>query len=349
MIKISFLSSRTRCIMTRTGITCYVLLISVIVVLTSCGGGSDSSPFSEVLSQQPYAVLTDSIKDQPKNDDLYFRRAVLLNRNNFPEPALADFQKAWSLRRFEKCAFGIANILKDKHRDSAVIFLNQALRELPQSYLLRVTLARSYDALNKTIDALKTCNQLLASYPNSTEVLLLQSDLLEKRGDTIRSIASLEKAVAVAPRYDLALRLGYKYAETKNPKVISFCDSLIKVDTLHLRADPYYIKGDYYSNIGEQAKAIQLFDETIRRNYNYLNAYIEKGKILLEQKKINEASKTFQLCNTIDPAFPDAYYYIGKCQEAKGQKEEAKLSYEKAYSLDKTFAEAKEAADRLVN
>jgi tetratricopeptide (TPR) repeat protein len=348
MIKISFSTSRTHRTHRFTGGSFYILLISIIIFLVSCGSGDNNSPFSEVLSQQPYAVFTDSISDQPKNDDLYFRRAVLLNRNNFPEPALADFRKAWSLRRYEKYAFGIANILKDKHPDSAVIFLNQALRELPQSYLLRLTLARSYDALNKTIDALKTCNQLLTSYPNSTEVLLLQSDLLEKRGDTLRSIASLERAVAVAPRYDVALRLCYKYAETKNPRVISFCDSLIKMDTLGLHADPYYIKGDYYSNIGENAKAIKLFDETIRHNYNYLNAYIEKGKILLDQKKINDALKVFQLCNTIDPAFPDAYYYIGKCQEAKGQKEDAKLSYEKAYSLDKSFTEAKDAADKLV-
>jgi len=348
MIKISF-SSRTRYNIQGPGISCCILLISVIVLLASCGNDSNKSPYSEILAQQPYVVLTDSIKDQPKNDDLYFRRAVLLNRNNFPEPALADFRSAWSIRRYEKYAFGISNILKDKNPDSAVIFLNQALRELPHSYLLRITLARSYDASNKTIDALKMCTQLLSTYPNSTEVLLLQSELLEKRGDTLRSVAPLERALAVAPRFDIALRLAYKYAETKNPKVLELCDSLIKMDSMGLHADPYYIKGDYYSNIGDNAKAIKLFDETIRHSYNYLNAYIEKGKILLDQKKINEAFKTFQLCNTIDPAFPDAYYYIGKCQETRGQKQDAKLSYQKAYSLDKTFSEAKEAADKLAN
>ena len=347
MIKISFSLPRAGYNFHRTRSTCFILLISIIIFLASCGNGDNNSPFSEILSQQPYAALTDSIKDQPKNDDLYFRRAVLLNRNNFPEPALADFRKAWSLRSYEKYAFGVANILKEKKPDSAIIFLNQALRELPHSYLLHLTLVRSYDAVDKTIDALRTCNQLLTAYPNSTEALLLQSDLLEKRGDTLRSIAPLEKAFTIARRFDIALRLAYKYAETRNPKVLSLCDSLIKMDSLKLHADPYYIKGDYYSNINENAKAIQLFDETIRHDYNYLNAYIEKGKILLEQKKINDAFRTFQLCNTIDPAFPDAYYYIGKCQEARRQKEEAKLSYEKAYSLDKTFTEAKEAAERI--
>ena len=326
----------------------YSALWLVFSLFTACNNASSSSRFDEILSQQPYISLTDSIGRQPKNDDLYFRRAVLLNKNNLPEPALADFQKAWSLHKNEKYAFGIANIWKDKNPDSAIIFLHEALKALPQSYLLRLTLARSYNALNKTIDALKVCEQLLSVYPNHTEVLLLQSDLLEKRGDTVRSIPPLEKAYRVAPaNLEIGLRLAYKYAETKNPKVISLCDSLIKRDSLKLHADPYYVKGDYYSNINEKAKAIRFFNEAIRHDYNYLNAYIEKGKILLGQKKMAEAYKVFKLSNTISPAFPDAYYYMGKCQEATGQKQEAKLNYEKAYSLDKTFTEAKEAAERI--
>ena len=322
-------------------------LILIIIFLAACNNNR-TSPFSDILSRPPYASLTDSIETQPGNDDLYFRRAVLLNRNNFPEPALADFQKAWSLHKTEKYAFAVANLWKEKKPDSAIAFLNRALKELPHSYLLRLTLARSYDALNKTIDGLKVCDELLKVYPNHTEVLVLQSELLDKRGDTLRSITPLEKAYRVAPgNLDIGLRLAYKYAETRNPKVLALCDSLIKRDSMKLHADPYYVKGDYYANINEKAKAIQLFDETIRRNYNYLNAYIEKGKILLAQKKIREAYKVFKLSNTIDPAFPDAYYYMGKCEEARGQKEDAKLSYEKAFSLDKSFTEAKEAADRL--
>ncbi|MEI9909817.1 MAG: tetratricopeptide repeat protein [Bacteroidota bacterium] len=43
-----------------------------------------------------------------------------------------------------------------------------------------------------------------------------------------------------------------------------------------------------------------------------------------------EAYKVFNLANTIKPAFPDAYYWMGVCQEALGQTEEAKLNYEKS-------------------
>ncbi len=65
------------------------------------------------------------------------------------------------------------------------------------------------------------------------------------------------------------------------------------------------------------------------------------------KKKYTEALKTFQLANTISATFPDAYFWMGRCQEAIGQKEEAKLNYQRAYGLDNSFTEAKEAADRL--
>ncbi|HLG39609.1 MAG TPA: tetratricopeptide repeat protein, partial [Chitinophagaceae bacterium] len=170
----------------------------------------------------------------------------------------------------------------------------------------------------------------------------------EKKGDKRNSLSSLEKAYTLAhANLEIAFKLAYAYAEDKNSKAIHLCDSLIKKDSLKLHADPYYVKGLYYSNINDKTKAIQWFDETIRHDINYLNAYIEKGKILIEQKKTADALKVFELANRVKPAFPDAWYWIGVCQEAMGQKEDARLNYEKAYSLDKTFTEAKEAADRL--
>ena len=142
-------------------------------------------------------------------------------------------------------------------------------------------------------------------------------------------------------------KLAYQYAETKNSKAIQLADSLISKDSQRLFAEPYYIRGMYYSNISDRTKAIESFDATIKQDHRYLNAYIEKGKILLDQKKTNEALKTFELANTITPSFPDAWYWMGRCQEILGDKAEAKQSYEKAFELDNTFTQAKEAADKI--
>jgi tetratricopeptide (TPR) repeat protein len=319
-----------------------------MILLSSCNDNGTGSPYDEIFTQPAFSAITDSIKAEPKNDDLYFRRAVLLNKNNFPEPALADFEKAWSLKKDERYAYAIGNLWSEKKPDSAIAFLNEALKELPESFLLRLNLARSYDALGKTDEALKVCDGILQINPEQVDVLVLKSDLLEKKGNSKDAISILEKAYSLTP-FDLELNynLAYKYAESKNAKVIQLCDSLAKKDSLGIHAEPYYYKGLYYSNINDRKKAISLFDEAIKHDFYFLNAYIEKSKILYDQSKFEEAYKVANLAMSISPKFADAYYWMAKCQEAAGNKEEARMNYQRAYGLDKTFSQAKEAADKL--
>ena len=116
-------------------------------------------------------AITDSIKKEPNRDELYFRRAVLFNKNNFPEPALADFKKAWSLNKQESYALGAGNLLLAKNKDEAIDFLQEALKDLPNSVLLLLSLAHAYDEQNKTDEALNVCNTILQQPSGSCQCI----------------------------------------------------------------------------------------------------------------------------------------------------------------------------------
>lgn len=333
----------------------YIAKITVIAacglfLISSCTDNEQVSPYADILSKQPFAALTDSISIEPENDGLYFRRAVLLNTNNLPEPALADFQKAWSLRKEEKYALAIGTLLLEKKPDSAILFLNKAITGIPNSFLLELTLARAYTAQGKIEEALNICNSILQKNPEQVDVLKLKADLLDKKGNGAEATALLENAYRITP-FDVELNyiLALRYAETKNARVLAICDSLIKADTEGGHAEPYYYKGIYYSNTGDKTKALSLFDEAVKHDYYFLDGYIEKGSLLFDMKKYTEALSSFNLALTISPQFADAYYWIAKCQEAMGQKAEAKANYQRAFSLDQTLTEAKTAAEKLGN
>ena len=325
-------------------------LISPVVCLflICCTNDESVSPYQDVLNQPVFAGISDSIKKAPSDHVLYFRRAVLLNKNNFPEPALADFEKAWSLKKDERYALAISSLWLEKKPDSAVVFLNSALKELPESILLRLSLARSYRAMGKTDEALRICNEILQINPQQVDVLKMKADLLETKGAIVDATNILETAYRLTP-YDIELNymLALKYAETKNPRVLTLCDSLIQQDTEGIHAEPYYYKGIYYSIINNKQKALEQFNDAIKHDYYFLDAYIEKGRVYFDQQKLDEAYKVFNLAMSISPKFAEAYYWMAKSQEAMGQKEEARLNYQRAYGLDNSIIEAKQAAERL--
>ncbi len=325
-----------------------VLLLWLAVGITGCKNNDAVSPYEDVLNKAPFASLTDSIKKEAGNDGLYFRRAVLLNSNNLPEPALVDFQKAWSLKKEEKYALGISTIWLEKRPDSAISFLNGALKSLPNSLLLQLSLARAYAAQDKPDDALKICDALLQKNPEQVDVLKLKADLLDKKGDKTGATVLLEKAYRLTP-FDVELNyvLALKYAESKDPHVLTLCDSLIRADSADVHAEPYYYKGIYYSTINDKQKALSNFDEAIKHDYYFLDGYIEKAAVLYDLKRYQDAIKVVELASTISPQFADAYYWMGKCQEALGNKDEARQNYLRAFSLNKELREARQAADRL--
>lgn len=323
-------------------------IIVILLVLWGCGNKGTTSPYGDLLQNPPYAGISDSIRKDPGNDLLYFHRAILLNRNGVPEPALADFRQAWQLNHKEEYALGTGSLLLDKNPDSAVSFLRTAIEVLPQSTMLPLTLAHAFSNLGRNDEALQVCNELLARNPQQVDVLKMKADLLAAKDSIPAAIHVLEEAYRLTP-FDVELnyQLALQYAQTKNPKVLSLCDSLSRQEGATRHAEPSYYRGIYYANTGDNTKALQQFDDAIRRDYTFLDAYIEKASILFDQKKYQDAYNTAVLTVNISAKFADGYYWMAKCQEALGKKEDALVNYQRAYGLDKTLGEAKSGIDRL--
>jgi tetratricopeptide (TPR) repeat protein len=172
---------------------------------------------------------------------------------------------------------------------------------------------------------------------------------LQQAGDTTHAIETLELIVTPGELTEAALQLANLYAETKNPKTLVICNAMNKNDPDGTNPNPDYLKGVYYYNLDDYDNALEQFNSCIRKDYNFLDAYMEKGRILYKQAKYNEAIAVYDLAIKVSGTFADAYYWKGQCQEVRGQKEEAKLNYEKAFALDKTLIEAKEAAEKIIN
>lgn len=311
-----------------------------LLLLAACGNDDDSG--NTLLARPPYDKLTDSLRQRPQDAALHYRRGVLLYRNGQLAAAEADLRTAWNIDHQEAYAISMITLLREKNTDSAIAFIQGALKQLPASIALQVNLARGYQQKKETDKALQLCNELLAQYPGELDALVMKSELLKEQRKDAEALAVLEQAYIYAPGdVDLVHNLAFSYAEANNPKVLPLADSLIRADVGNRHAEPYFFKGVYYSNIGRNDEAVRQFDAAIQHDFNYQAAYINKGIVYYDQKKYPQALQTFNLATTVFPDQGEPYLWLARTQEAMGNKDEAQLNYQRAYGLDKSLKDEK--------
>ncbi len=235
--------------------------------------------------------------------------------------------------------------LLQSFQDSIRKYPNDTL--LKYEFVLALQEAGRYKEAISFIDSINIGKGDSANLKTYYNYLYKRAELSAQDGDTAKAIATLELFVIPGELTEAGKQLANLYAETRNPKTIVVCDLMNKNDISNRDPDPDYLKGIYYYNINDYNKAIEQFNSCIKKDYTFLDAYMEKGRILFKQTKYQEAIGVYDLTIKISNTFADAHFWKGKCQEALGQKAEAKISYQRAYAFDKTFTEAKEAADRI--
>ena len=108
----------------------------------------------------------------------------------------------------------------------------------------------------------------------------------------------------------------FQMASDKNPICLELTDSILNsTSDASARAEAFYIKGLYYSNIKDNLKAEQYLDSTIKENYTFYDAYIEKGILLNEKGDYENALATLQIALEITKNNADLYYWIGASYE----------------------------------
>ncbi|HKP32700.1 MAG TPA: tetratricopeptide repeat protein [Chitinophagaceae bacterium] len=315
-----------------------------VIILVACGNNEEKN----ILATKTYASITDSLEKYPDNADLLFRRGELLSQNNQHELANADFQKAWKLKPTEETAMSyVSNLFLIDKPAAAIDLLHEASKKFPDNQEFKRRLSEAYLQSGDAGQALELYNSILQTDSMNFEAWHDKGLLLAEMDDTNAAIAALQRSYAIQPLSMNGIPLANLYAETKNPLALAICDSIIAKDSVAAAVDPYYIKGVYYSNTAQHKLAIEEFEECIKRDWKFSDAYIEKGIVLFEMKNVDEALQTFKLATTVTPRNADAYYWQARCYESIGKRQEAEDNYVRALTLDRTFREAREHLNKL--
>ncbi len=222
------------------------------------------------------------------------------------------------------------------------------LSKSPDSVGLRLRLVDALDSLGAFQQAMGQMDSLIKKDSLNYGLWYRKALLQENIHDTSGALKSYRYAIRIYPSPDAMLAAANLLAEKKDSTALLLCR---QVAEFHIgreyTAHCSFIRGVYYARTGNQAKAMEAFNTCIFNDLNYAEAYMEKGFLLYDAKKIKEALSVFETLVTVKNTYADGYYWIAKCKEALNLPADAISNYQKALVLDPRLTEAKAALQRL--
>ena len=225
--------------------------------------------------------------------------------------------------------------------------LKNAIAEFPDSLMLVQNLIELYRDEGAYDSALSLTDLQIKKDSGNAYLWNMKATLLFENEDTINAIKSLERATNIYPMPEYLVALGTIYAETENPKSLVIADGLLKANRVKSGKEAMFVKGLYYSYTNDKKKAITYFDSSLHMDFTYMFSYREKAIALYDLGKYAEALDVLKKAVTIQNNFDEGYYWMGKCLEKLGRKDDAIQSYQTALLYDKNFTEAREALNKL--
>lgn len=235
------------------------------------------------------------------------------------------------------------------NKDAAFIKkMAEAVAENRDSAGLRFNYIDALDSVGDYSNAIVQMDSLILKDKGNYGLWFKLGKIYEHAGDTTKAIGSYQTALIIYKAPDGILALVNLLAETKNVETLPLCDEL---DNLKLgrEYDSYanFFRGVYNARSGYKQIATIYFNKSIISNYTFIDAYMEKGFIMYDDKRFDDALSVFLKVAEVNSTYADAYYWQAKCFEAKANKPKAIELYQQALALDKTLQQAQDGIKRL--
>lgn len=232
----------------------------------------------------------------------------------------------------------------------AIVALKQEIKNYPDSTLLYNKLLDEYSRQRNYTAAAAWCDTLLKRDPeNNFSYWMDRGDLLRRAGKYDEAIYSYKYFLQKFPDDEqVLLNLANAQAEAGRRESLQLTEQIMEAyPTAETRSNAYFIQGMYYSRMKNYDSARVSYDLAITNRVTFWEAYLEKGITYYDAEQYGKALNAFQQLQLANPSYPDAYYWIGKCNELLKNVPEALKNYEMAYGLDRSFTDARIKIDSL--
>lgn len=325
------------------------LILPLLMLMVACGDDTEQVEDNPLFKREPALnKVTEEIKKNPENAQLYFERAVLLDRLEIDSLAIKDYKKAISLDSTRAEYYSAIGDMLFEHKDldGSVLWLERALRVNPDDKTAHLKLAKMFLYIEEYNKALTEINTVLRQDVYHPEGYYLKGMVYKSLSDTNKAISNFMTALQVQPDHrDAMIQLGIMHGMKGDPIALKYYDNAYALDTMDVF--PLYGRGVYYQDRGDYEMAKREYINAILKDRNYTSTYYNLGYIYMQQDSLDKAFRQYDILTKLDPTDAEAYFNRGLAYEAMGKKAEAIIDYKQALVFDPNYKDPQEGLKRL--
>jgi tetratricopeptide (TPR) repeat protein len=336
-----------------------IYVTAICVGLYACNGDShqpantqtEAAKISEdsvMANDESIKALSNQLEADPENAELYYQRASVYFNNKYLDRALSDIEDA--------VKYNVQNPLYHYLKGRILYAMNKtqlaatsyesAIALKPDYEEAQMKLAELYYVVKEHTKSIDLTNSLIAHNPANANAYCLKADNQRELKDTLKAIASYQKALELDEKYyDAAMQLGLLLTAKKHKTAKEYFDAAIRINPRSSEA--YFGRAFYHQQAGEYQKALFDYRKVIDIDPSNDKSYYNVGIINFDVKKYDEALRSWDICIQMNNQNIDAYYMRGLVHESRGNKKDALLNYQYALELNPNYALAKEGLARL--
>jgi tetratricopeptide (TPR) repeat protein len=299
------------------------------------------------------------IRQNPKDAQAYFGRALEYNAKGDDDRAIADYGEAIKLKpKVSGYYEGRGDVYSHKGEyDRAIADYSEAIRLEPKFARFYVDRARVYMSrrdYNRAIADYDEAIKIDAKWPHSN-VYDGRGGAYEARGDLDRAIADYDQALKYDPANAEARRhrerataaLATRQTPAK-PQTHADITAAILAQLARPQPSPADATADDRGTCmssftrSKEEEAIAVCSRLIERDPNDAVAYLRRGSAYHREGDVGHASADFDRAIELNPKDPRGYFGRGKVNASRGQGDHAIADFDQAIRLDPRYAEAYE-------
>lgn len=326
------------------------LLLALLATLffSSCNSCSKEIGETDVQGAD-FPELTEALKNDPKNADLYQQRAIKYLEIQKVQEALNDINRALGINS-NKAAYYITRsdiYFAGGKATPARTDLFTALEKDASNTEAMLKIAELHLYFKEYDQCVSYINKALDVNPDYAQAHFMLGFVHMETGDTTRAIRQFQITTEKDRRhYHAFLQLGLLHAAKHSPLAIDYYRNALDINPVSTEA--MYNLGMYYQEHKFFNEAIETYTSIVKIDPKFKFAYFNLGYIHLEMLQVNNvAAEYFTKAIQADPFYAEAWYNRGVALENMGDVVNARRDYQKALEFKHNYELAIDGLNRL--